>query len=121
MNLGINEQKESLFSFAKLNAITCGDQDAMRHFNQVFIQETLSHDLNSLKESVEKRDYAEVNRVAHKMKSSIDLYCIDSVSEEIRKIEDLAAMDEELDKIPEILSLIEPRLIRVREEITALL
>ncbi len=121
MNLEVNEPNESLFSFAKLNSITCGDQDAMRHFNQVFIEETLSLDLNTLKKSVEKKDYAEVNRVAHKMKSSIDLYCIDSVSEEIRKIEDLAAMDEELDKIPEILSNIEPKLARVREEITALL
>lgn len=121
MEIDTNPSQESLFSLEKLNSITSGDPTAMRHFNEVFVQETLSNDLNSLKESIIKRDFIEVNRVAHKMKASIDLYCIDSISREIREIEDLAILDEEVERIPEILSNIEPTLTKVREQITALL
>ncbi|MFT5183462.1 MAG: HPt (histidine-containing phosphotransfer) domain-containing protein [Flavobacteriales bacterium] len=121
MTIQIDTSKEPLYSLEKLYSITSGDQKAIRYFNEVFVQETLNNDLAVLKDSIDKGDFVEVNRIAHKMKSSLDLYCIDSISVEIREIENLSSLVEEVGKIPLILSNIEPTLTKVKEQITALL
>ncbi len=82
-----DQYPEHLFSLKKLEGLTNGDHEAIAHFNRVFISETIEKDLPKLQTLFEAGDLERLRQHAHKMKSSIELYSIDSVATTIRRIE----------------------------------
>ncbi|NNE54594.1 MAG: hypothetical protein HKN32_01145 [Flavobacteriales bacterium] len=88
-----------LFSLTNLKGLTNGDSELMNEFNRVFLQNTIETDLPNLKECCEKGDFEGIRWYTHKIKPSVDLYSMDSISETVRKAEKLATQFTDLDLI----------------------
>ena len=115
-----SEQVKPLFTLEKLHALTSGDKIAMAHFNSVFMGETVGRDLPKLRSSLEAGDHAAVKKYAHKMKSSIDLYAIETISDVVRDIENRAAQATDLEQLAPLVDLVETTLHKVRDEMNSL-
>ncbi|MCB0760675.1 MAG: hypothetical protein KDC12_04060 [Flavobacteriales bacterium] len=116
-----NEAINESYSLHKLESITSGDEQAIRHFNRVFLNETLTKDVSSLRKFYDERNMSELNRCAHKMKSSLDLYCLNEVAGEIRVLEHLTEQGSHSSEMSDIITRVERSLFIVREQFTQLI
>lgn len=113
-------QIKPLFTLDKLNQLTNGDKIAMTHFNSVFVAETVDKDLVKLRLASDHGDFLGIQKTAHKMKSSIDLYEINVISNVVKDIESMAVQQKDLDKIQHLVALVEDTLHKVRDEMNNL-
>ena len=109
-----------LFTLDKISNLTNGDKVAMTRLNSVFIGETVEKDLINLCNAVDKGDFRAIKKIAHKMKPSIDLYGIELISSVVKDVESMAAHECDLEKIKEMVSLMEDTLHKVRDEMNNL-
>ena len=109
-----------LFTLDKIRNLTNGDKVAMTRLNSVFIGETVEKDLINLCNAVDKGDFRAIKNFAHKMKPSIDLYGIELISSVVKDVESMAAHECDLEKINEMVSLMEDTLHKVRDEMNNL-
>ena len=84
------KNSNNVFSYSKLEELVNGDKDAIEHFTMLFVTETIGNDLEKMIEFVKNSDYEGLRQIAHKMKSPIGLYSIQSVHNALRQIEKMA-------------------------------
>jgi len=113
-------QIKPLFTLDKISEITNANKVAMTHLNSVFMGETAGKDLINLCNAVDEGDFGAIKNFAHKMKPSIDLYGIELISSVIKDIEAMATHKYDLEKIKQMVSLVEDTLHKVRDEMNNL-
>lgn len=78
-----------MYSLEKINEIAMGNEDAVKRFNAIFVEQTIGIDLPKLKQFAGSNDWKGVRGAAHKMKPSVELYQIRRSLEIIRQLDQL--------------------------------
>lgn len=100
---------EKKFNLSKLRGITGGDKEQMNELRSLFLSVN-SKNLADLNLAYKEGQLNKVKELAHKMKTSIDLWDIGALKQDIRKIERLAqegnnnaVLAQLIDKLNEVL------------------
>ncbi|MBR9860652.1 Hpt domain-containing protein [bacterium] len=104
--------EEKLYDLSQLEAVASGSQEFIDKMVDMFIN--MSPDLiNRIKTGLADQDWEEVRSAAHKMKPSIDMMGISSLTGKIREIEGNAKTQENLEDIPELVNFLETEITQV--------
>lgn len=82
-----------------LNDISGGDEEFIQDMIQTFLEET-PKDLSALQAAVEKEDWKEVGNTAHKLKSSIKMFGMADLRDEVLGIEHDGKQSENTGELP---------------------
>ena len=89
---------DNLYSLAELEAISDGDKGFIVTMKQIFEEEMLAS-LDKMNRAFDENDLKTIRTTAHTMKPSIDNLHIDSIRDEIRKVESMAAANADVNLI----------------------
>jgi HPt (histidine-containing phosphotransfer) domain-containing protein len=92
---------KKLFDLTNLNEMLGGDQKAIFQMVKIFLQAT-PESLNELNKCFQKEDYDGVGKLAHKLKSSVDIFCVNDIKQDIRRLENNTRDSVNLDEVPEL-------------------
>ncbi len=90
---------KKLFDLTNLNEMLGGDQKAIFQMVKIFLQAT-PESLNELNRCYQKNDLDGVSRLAHKLKSSVDIFCINDIKQDIRRLENNTRDNINIDEVP---------------------
>ena len=96
-------ESKKLFDLTNLNEMLGGDQKAIFQMVKIFLQAT-PESLSELNKCYEKNDLDGVSKLAHKLKSSVDIFCINDVKQDIRRLENNTRDNINIDEVPELVS-----------------
>ncbi len=112
-------ESKKLFDLNNLEEMLGGDKEAVFQMVKIFLQAT-PESLSELVRSYEKNDMNGVSRLAHKLKSSVDIFCVDDIKSDIRKLENNTREQINLDEVPGLVeninSILSAAIEQVREE-----
>ncbi len=91
-----------LFDLTNLDEMLGGDRQAMLQMVKIFLQAT-PESLTELNNCFDKDDLDGVSKLAHKLKSSIDIFSIEEIKNDIRRMENLARENVNTDDIPALM------------------
>ncbi len=92
-----------LFDLTNLDEMLGGDRQAMLQMVKIFLQAT-PESLTELNNCFDKDDLDGVSKLAHKLKSSIDIFSIEEIKNDIRRMENLARENINTDEIPGLMN-----------------
>lgn len=92
-------ESKKLFDLNNLEEMLGGDKEAVFQMVKIFLQAT-PESLNELMRSYEKNDMNGVSRLAHKLKSSVDIFCIGDIKTDIRQLENNTREQINMDEVP---------------------
>lgn len=92
---------KKLFDLTNLNEMLGGDQKAIFQMIKIFLQAT-PESLNELNKCYQKADTDGVSKLAHKLKSSVDIFCINDIKQDIRRLENNTRDNINKDEIPDL-------------------
>jgi HPt (histidine-containing phosphotransfer) domain-containing protein len=92
---------KKLFDLTNLNEMLGGDQKAIFQMVKIFLQAT-PESMAELNKSFQKEDYDGVSKMAHKLKSSVDIFCIHEIKQDIRRLENNTRDEINIDEVPEL-------------------
>ena len=98
----IPDTYQKKYSLDKLNTISRGNKEFVTKIINLFLEET-PKSLEQLALAIKEKNFQKVRAVAHKMKPSINMMCIDSLSVVIQNIEEFAADNINLNDIPALI------------------
>ena len=90
-----------LFDLTNLNEMLGGDKKAILQMVKIFLQAT-PESLNELNKCFDKDDLQGVSKLAHKLKSSVDIFSINDIKQDIRRLENNTRDNINLDEVPEL-------------------
>lgn len=90
-----------LFDLTNLNEMLGGDKKAILQMVKIFLQAT-PESLNELNKCFQKDDLQGVSKLAHKLKSSVDIFAITEIKQDIRRLENITRDNVNLDEVPEL-------------------
>lgn len=90
-----------LFDLTNLNEMLGGDKKAILQMVKIFLQAT-PESLNELNKCFQKDDLQGVSKLAHKLKSSVDIFAITDIKQDIRRLENITRDNVNLDEVPEL-------------------
>jgi HPt (histidine-containing phosphotransfer) domain-containing protein len=90
---------KKLFDLTNLNEMLGGDQKAIFQMVKIFLQAT-PESLSELNRCYQKNDLDGVSRLAHKLKSSVDIFCINDIKQDIRRLENNTRDNINIDEVP---------------------
>jgi len=90
-----------LFDLTNLNDMLGGDKKAILQMVKIFLQAT-PESLNELNKCFQKNDLQGVSKLAHKLKSSVDIFSISDIKQDIRRLENITRDSVSLDEVPEL-------------------
>ena len=90
-----------LFDLTNLNEMLGGDKKAILQMVKIFLQAT-PESLNELNRCFQKNDLQGVSKLAHKLKSSVDIFAINDIKQDIRRLENITRDNVNLDEVPEL-------------------
>jgi len=90
---------KKLFDLTNLNEMLGGDQKAIFQMVKIFLQAT-PESLSELNKCYQKDDLDGVSRLAHKLKSSVDIFCINDIKQDIRRLENNTRDNINIDEVP---------------------
>jgi HPt (histidine-containing phosphotransfer) domain-containing protein len=91
-----------LFDLSNLDEMLGGDRQAMLQMVKIFLQAT-PESLTELNNCFDKSDLDGVSKLAHKLKSSIDIFSIEEIKNDIRRMENLARENVNTEEIPALM------------------
>jgi HPt (histidine-containing phosphotransfer) domain-containing protein len=94
--------KKRMFDLTNLNEMLGGDQKAIFQMVKIFLQAT-PESLSELNKSFQKEDYDGVSKLAHKLKSSVDIFCVNDIKQDIRRLENNTRDNINIDEVPELI------------------
>lgn len=94
-------ESKKLFDLTNLNEMLGGDQKAIYQMVKIFLQAT-PESLSELNKSFQKNDYDGVSKLAHKLKSSVDIFCVNEIKQDIRRLENNTRESINIDEVPEL-------------------
>jgi HPt (histidine-containing phosphotransfer) domain-containing protein len=92
---------KKLFDLTNLNEMLGGDQKAIFQMIKIFLQAT-PESLNELNKCYQKDDSDGVSKLAHKLKSSVDIFCINDIKQDIRRLENNTRDNINKDEVPDL-------------------
>jgi HPt (histidine-containing phosphotransfer) domain-containing protein len=95
-------KSEPLYDLSMVRAVSGGDEAFIKKMIQLFV-ETVPPSLNDLKEAEKQRQWEQVGKVAHKLKSTIDSMGITSLKDDIRAVETNGKQRLNIDAIPALI------------------
>ncbi len=96
------EKDNKLYDLGAISEIVAGDQEEINELNKMFLVET-PKSLSQLNEFADNKNWAQVASTAHKLKSSVRLWNITGIENEIVQIEQKAKDSSTYDDIPPLL------------------
>ncbi len=110
---------KKLFDLTNLNEMLGGDQKAIFQMVKIFLQAT-PESLSELNKCYDKNDLDGVSRLAHKLKSSVDIFCVNDIKQDIRRLENNTRDNINVDEVPTLVeklnSILNQTIEQVREE-----
>lgn len=94
-------EAKRLFDLTNLNEMLGGDKKAILQMVKIFLQAT-PESLNELNKCYQKNDYDGVSKLAHKLKSSVDIFAINDIKQDIRRLENNTRDNINLDEVPDL-------------------
>jgi HPt (histidine-containing phosphotransfer) domain-containing protein len=108
--------EEQLYELSQLEAVAAGSQEFVNKMVDMFL--SLSPELvNRMKSSLNAKDWDDLRSAAHKLKPSIDMMGIASLTGKIREIEGNAKTQTQLDSLPNLLKELEETLENVYDQL----
>ncbi|GAB4311995.1 MAG: hypothetical protein Kow00127_02290 [Bacteroidales bacterium] len=92
-------ETNKLFDLTNLNEMLAGDNKAILQMVKIFLQAT-PESLSELLKCYEKQDYEGVSKLAHKLKSSVDIFAIKEIKQDIRRLENNTRDNINMDEVP---------------------
>ncbi len=92
---------KKLFDLTNLNEMLGGDKKAILQMVKIFLQAT-PESLNELNKCYKKDDLQGVSKLAHRLKSSVDIFAIQDIKQDIRRLENNTRDNINLDEVPEL-------------------
>jgi HPt (histidine-containing phosphotransfer) domain-containing protein len=92
---------KKLFDLTNLNEMLGRDQKAIFQMIKIFLQAT-PESLNELNKCYQKDDSDGVSKLAHKLKSSVDIFCINDIKQDIRRLENNTRDNINKDEVPDL-------------------
>ncbi|MGB0430005.1 MAG: Hpt domain-containing protein [Bacteroidia bacterium] len=86
-----------------LNEISGGDEDFIKEMIETFLEET-PKDLDQIKIHFDSKDWAEMGKTAHKMKSSIKMFGFESLKNKALFLEQNGKKGEKIDEFPNVIN-----------------
>ena len=108
---------KKLFDLTNLNEMLGGDQKAIFQMVKIFLQAT-PESLSELNKCYQKNDLDGVSRLAHKLKSSVDIFCINDIKQDIRRLENNARDNINIDEVPTLVEKLNSVLNETIEQVT---
>ena len=105
-----------LFDLTNLNEMLGGDKKAILQMVKIFLQAT-PESLNELNKCFQKNDLQGVSKLAHKLKSSVDIFSIEDIKQDIRRLENTTRDSINLDEVPELVEKINTILSEAIEQV----
>ena len=109
--------KGKLYNLSQIKLFLGEDRQQLGNMINIFLNETPVM-LKALNDNLSNKNYEEVRFYAHKLKSSIDLFQINGLQVEIRKLEALALEQKDIPSIGRYVSDITGTLENVMQEIS---
>ncbi|MCB2218824.1 MAG: Hpt domain-containing protein [Bacteroidetes bacterium] len=94
-------ESKRLFDLTNLNEMLAGDKKAILQMVKIFLQAT-PESLSELNKCYQKNDYDGVSKLAHKLKSSVDIFAIKDIKQDIRRLENNTRDNINLDEVPQL-------------------
>lgn len=94
-------ESKKLFDLTNLEDMLGGDKEAVFQMVKIFLQAT-PESLNELNRCYEKEDMIGVSKLAHKLKSSVDIFCVDGIKSDIRRLENITRDQINMDEVPSL-------------------
>lgn len=91
--------EKKLFDLTNLDEMLGGDRKAVLQMVKIFLQAT-PESLNELNKCYNKEDLEGVSKLAHKLKSSIDIFCVYDIKQDIRRLENNTRDSINVDEVP---------------------
>lgn len=88
-----------LFDLTNLNEMLGGDKKAILQMVKIFLQAT-PESLNELNKCYDKNDMQGVSKLSHKLKSSVDIFSVTDIKQDIRRLENITRENVSLDEVP---------------------
>jgi HPt (histidine-containing phosphotransfer) domain-containing protein len=104
--MNLKRDGEKLYDLTMIQSVSGGDQEFIKKMILLFI-ETVPGNVRELVHGVEQENWEQVGKMAHKLKSTVDSMGINSIREDIRKVEHDAKQKKQLDMIPDLVARIE--------------
>jgi len=92
---------KKLFDLTNLNEMLGGDKKAILQMVKIFLQAT-PDSLSELNKCFQKNDLQGVSKLAHKLKSSIDIFSVADIKQDIRRLENITRDNVSLDEVPQL-------------------
>jgi len=109
---------KKLFDLTNLNEMLGGDQKAIFQMVKIFLQAT-PESLNELNKCYQKNDLDGVSRLAHKLKSSVDIFCVNDIKQDIRRLENNTRDNINIDEVPTLVEKLNSILNETIEQVKA--
>ena len=115
----MSQDTKKLFDLTNLNEMLGGDKKAIFQMVKIFLQAT-PESLSELNKCFQKNDLDGVSKLAHKLKSSIDIFCINDIKQDIRRLENNTRDNINIDEVPQLVeklnNILDNAIEQVREE-----
>ena len=112
-------ESKRLFDLTNLNEMLGGDKKAILQMVKIFLQAT-PESLSELNKCYKKDDMQGVSKLAHKLKSSVDIFSVQDIKQDIRRLENITRDNINLDEVPELVdkinSVLNTAIAQVEEE-----
>lgn len=108
---------KKLFDLTNLNEMLGGDQKAIFQMVKIFLQAT-PESLSELNKCYEKNDLDGVSRLAHKLKSSVDIFCVNDIKQDIRRLENNTRDNINVDEVPALVEKLNTILNQTIQQVT---
>ncbi len=110
---------KKLFDLTNLNEMLGGDKKAILQMVKIFLQAT-PDSLSELNKCYQKNDLQGVSKLAHKLKSSVDIFSVTDIKQDIRRLENITRDNVNLDEVPQLVdninSILDQTLSQVEDE-----
>jgi HPt (histidine-containing phosphotransfer) domain-containing protein len=110
---------KKLFDLTNLNEMLGGDKKAILQMVKIFLQAT-PDSLNELNKCYQKNDLQGVSKLAHKLRSSVDIFSVTDIKQDIRRLESITRDNVNLDEVPTLVdninNILDKTLAQVEEE-----
>ncbi len=110
---------KKLFDLTNLNEMLGGDKKAILQMVKIFLQAT-PDSLSELNKCYQKNDLQGVSKLAHKLKSSVDIFSVTDIKQDIRRLENITRDNVSLDEVPQLVeninAVLDKTLSQVEEE-----
>ncbi len=112
------EPTEKLYDLTLVNELARGNEEFILNLSKIFI-DTVPPTSREMVQECKKKNWEQVGKLAHKLKSTIDTMCINSLKDDIRLIEKNGKDKKNIDAIPGLVEKTDQVIEKVTQQLKA--